>query len=64
MKKGEKVIINNSYDKKELRGKEGIILRIIHDKDCIYAQSKWAEVKFENDKNNKFIQTCFLNEVA
>lgn len=63
MKKGEKVIINNFYDKEEQRGKKGIILRIIHDKDCIYAQNKWAEVKIENDKT-MFIQTCFINEVA
>lgn len=63
MKKGEKVIINNFYDKKEQRGKEGIILRIIHDKDCIYAQSKWAEVKFENNKT-MFIQTNFINKAV
>lgn len=63
MKKGEKIIINNSYDKKELRGKEGIILRIIHDKDCIYAQSKWAEIKLKNNET-KTIQTCFINEIA
>ena len=62
MKKGGKVIINHFYYKKEQRGKEGIILRIIHDKDCLYAQSKWAEVKFENNKT-MFIQTCFIDEV-
>lgn len=63
MKKGEKVIINNFYDEKEQRGKKGIILRIIHDKDCIYAQSKWAEVKFEDNKT-LIIPTCFIKEVA
>ena len=63
MKKGEKVIINNFYNEKKQRGKEGIILRIIHDKDCIYAQSKCAEVKFENNKT-MFIQTNFINKVV
>ena len=63
MKKGTKIIINNYYDKKEQRGKKGTILRIIHDKNCLYPQSKWAEVKFENNKI-MLIRTCFINEVA
>lgn len=63
MKKGEKVIINNFYDKQEQRGKRGIILRIIHDKDCIYTQGKWAELKFGNNET-MFIRTCFINKEA
>ena len=61
MKKGTKVIVTNYYHNTELRGKKGTVLRILHDKDCTYAQHEHASVLFENNVNH-IIPTLFLIE--
>lgn len=63
MKKGMKVEILHYYYDKDLIGKKGIVTNIYHDKNCIYAQNKWAKLKFEDNKT-LIIPTCFIKEVA
>ena len=61
MKKGSNVIIQNYYDK-AINGLKGVITDIYHDKDCLYAQGKWAFVKFENGMA-EILPTCFIKEM-
>lgn len=60
MKKGTTVKILDYYYDKKYVGLKGTVTRIIHDKDCIYAQSKWAEVKLDN--GSLVIPTVFIIE--
>jgi hypothetical protein len=55
------VIIQNYYDK-TINGLKGVITNIFHDKDCLYTQGKWAEVKLENG-TQKILRTCFLRGI-
>lgn len=63
MKKGAKVEILDYYYNKNFVGKKGIVTNIHHDKDCIYAQTIWAKLKFEDNKT-LIIPTCFIREVV
>lgn len=58
---GKNIIIQNYYDK-TINGLKGVITNIYHDKYCLYAQGKRAEVKLENGIQ-KTLRTCFLREI-
>lgn len=61
IKLGDKVKVTNFYYNRELINMSGKVLHLIHDTDCIYNQSKWATVLF-NDNKTYTIPIQFLIE--